>query len=196
MAWAPKRRARPWDVIDQRRLTADERGYDARWRRTSERYRKLHPLCVNCLLKGRVRASQCVDHIIPIACVPELQWEETNWAALCTSCHSYKTTKEPRETWKPDLERVVLCGLPGTGKSTWARERGAPYFDADEVAFKTWQQVWRAREKWVRATSGPCSVIVASTVTAPLVARLMHGTVLHFTTVYVERSVRFRDSTT
>lgn len=128
--------------------------------------------------------SECVDHIIPIACVPDLQWEEENWAALCWSCHSYKTTKEPRFKWAPDYERVVVCGLPGTGKSTWARARGAPYFDADELGLEGWGPIIAARDAWIREHRGPVTVIVASTMSASIVASQLKGTVRHETTVY------------
>jgi 5-methylcytosine-specific restriction protein A len=183
MPRAPKTRERPWQVVDQRRLSSRERGYDARWSEASARYRQAHPLCVACLLRGRVKASECVDHIVPIACVPELKWDEDNWAALCWSCHSYKTTKEPRVSWAPDAERVVVCGLPGTGKRAWAQERGEPYFDANERGLLERGAIIGARSAWIKKHNGPITVIVAPTVFASLVAREVRGVVRHMTTV-------------
>lgn len=191
MPWAPKKRARAWNVVDQRRESAAARGYDHRWEEASKRYRDEHPLCVQCLLHGRTTPCQAVDHIVPIACCPELLWEDLNWAALCKSCHSYKTCKEPRTPWGPDHERIVICGLPGTGKSTWAKERGVPYFDADERGLVDRVAIIAARNAWIKKHGGPVSVIVASTLSASNVAAQLGGVVRHMTTQYVERVVRF-----
>lgn len=191
MPWAPKKRERPWQVVDQRRLTPAQRGYGHDWAATSQAYRRQHPLCVACLLRDRVTPSECVDHIIPIACCPALQWDPDNWVALCTSCHSYKTTKEPRFPWAPNAERVVLCGLPGTGKTTAAKERAVPYFDADERQLVIPQAIIAARNAWlIKHHHGPCSVIVASTLTASVVAGQIRGVVRHLTIVHAERPVR------
>ncbi len=192
MPWAPKKRTREWRQVDQRRQSAAERGYDHRWEDASLAYRRANPLCVHCLLQGRVKPSQCVDHIAPIACCPELQWEELNWAALCTSCHSYKTAKEPRAPWPVNSERVVVCGLPGTGKSTWAKKRKAPRFDADELGLTMPAEIIRARTRFIRETEGPCIVIVASTITAALVVAELRGTLRHMTRVYRDKPVRNR----
>lgn len=184
MPWGPKRRRSQWDVVDQRRQTAAERGYDSEWRELSWSYRRDHPLCVHCLLQDRVRPSQCVDHIIPIACVPELRLIEDNWQALCTACHSYKTTKEPRSPWTPHVNRIVVCGLPGAGKTTWCEERGAPFFDADLLGLTGANEIRAARNQWIAEHRDSCSVIVASGVTAATIAAQLRGTVMHLTTVH------------
>lgn len=175
---------------EEQRPSSHERGYDWWWREASLAYRKANPLCVNCLLRGKVRKVRCVDHIIPKACCPELEREPDNWAALCIPCHTYKTTKEPKQGWTPDASRVVVCGLPGTGKSTWAKERGVPYFDADERELSGIDAIVSARNVWMLQQDGPCTVIVASTVTASSIAARLRGVVKHCTTVHVERSIR------
>lgn len=169
------------------RPNSHQRGYDWSWAESSKHYRIVNPLCVQCLLQKRVRASKCVDHIIPKACCPELDREPDNWAALCIPCHTYKTTKEPKQGWPIDPTRIVVCGLPGTGKSTWAQERGVPYFDADELGLVGIEAIIRARELWVSKHDGPCTVIVASTITASSLAARMRGVVKHLTKVRVER---------
>lgn len=190
MPEAPKRRSRPWQFVDARRQTSTERGYDNNWREASEDYRRQHPLCVNHLLRGQTAASECVDHIIPIACCPSLKMEPDNWVALCWSCHSYKTSKEPRYRWEPNPERVVVCGLPGTGKSTWARAQGCPVFDADELGLTDVRSIIEARAAWVAGQRGACIVVVASTVTASICAAQLRGCVKHLTTRHVDRRIR------
>ncbi|WP_428303897.1 HNH endonuclease [Lacipirellula sp.] len=187
----PRKRTRPWQEIDTRRLTPTERGYDAGWTAASALYRRQHPTCVLCELKGKVSPSECVDHIIPIHCCPELKMEAENWAALCWTCHSYKTTKEPREKWLPNRGRVVVCGVPGTGKSTWAHAQSVPVFDADELGLSGWEQIIPARSAWIGEQSGPCIVIVASTLTAALVARELRGVVRHLTERHIDRKCRY-----
>lgn len=170
------------------RPTSHARGYDWSWAQASKYYRRANPLCVNCLLYGKTRESRCVDHIIPKACCPQFDREPDNWAALCIPCHSHKTTKEPTTGWTPDPARIVVCGLPGTGKSTWARERGAPYFDADELHLSGVDAIVSARDRWIKGHSeGPCTLIVASTVTASTLASVLRGIVKHLTTVHVDR---------
>jgi 5-methylcytosine-specific restriction protein A len=80
---------------DKDRGTATHRGYDARWAEYSRLYRMEHPLCVNCGKQGRVAASHCVDHIVPVSGPDDpLFWEPSNHEALCTPCHSIKTAAE------------------------------------------------------------------------------------------------------
>lgn len=193
MPEGPKRRQRPWQFVDARRQTSTERGYDNQWREASEHYRTLHPLCVNHELRGRLVATECVDHIIPINSVPSLKMDPDNWASLCWSCHSYKTTQEPRETWTPRMQRIVVCGLPGTGKSTWAKEQGLPTFDADEMGLTDIKSITEARAAWISGQRGPCIVVVASTITASILAAQLRGVVKHMTTRHVDRRIRTYD---
>jgi 5-methylcytosine-specific restriction protein A len=76
--------------------TADERGYDARWRRYRVAYLAAHPLCVLCERAGRVTAAEEIDHIIPRSVKPYLFWEPTNHQGLCRVCHRAKTAQEAR----------------------------------------------------------------------------------------------------
>lgn len=81
--------------LDAERGTAHSRGYDSRWKRYSASYRRANPLCVMCKRKGLLKAAECVDHIIPVTGSDDpLFWEPSNHQALCTSCHSIKTSAE------------------------------------------------------------------------------------------------------
>lgn len=75
-----------------RRGSASERGYDARWSRLRRAYAKQHPLCEDCLPDAVPVAE--VDHIIPIRGVDDplrLQWR--NLRSRCRSCHATKTAR-------------------------------------------------------------------------------------------------------
>jgi 5-methylcytosine-specific restriction protein A len=53
-----------------------------------------HPLCEECKRNGRLTPATVVDHITPHKGNRELFWDESNWQALCKSCHDRKTAKE------------------------------------------------------------------------------------------------------
>lgn len=81
----PLRRARD-AAIDERRGTAAERGYDARWQRVRLMFLRAHPLCQDCAEQGRVTEATDVHHVV----AKRLGGtdEESNLRALCHSCHS------------------------------------------------------------------------------------------------------------
>lgn len=181
MPWAPKKHSRPWRLVDQRRESKQQRGYGGRWEDASKAYRRKHPLCVLCLIRGRTRGSACVDHIVPIACVEALQWEETNWAALCLPCHAWKTRIEPRRSWTPDPRRIVACGVRGAGKREYARSQGCPVFDAAHFDGGPVATAIAARRRWMAKHDGAAIVVVESTALAALAAAEMGGVARHFT---------------
>lgn len=79
---------------DAHRGTAHDRGYTNRWHRARTSYLTSHPLCAECLKTGRPVPATVVDHIIPHKGNQALFWDESNWQALCKSCHDTKTAKE------------------------------------------------------------------------------------------------------
>lgn len=67
--------------------------HTARWRRTSEQYRKEHPICIECKENGLIEQVDVVDHIVPIQNGGAVfDWD--NLQSLCNSCHNSKTAKE------------------------------------------------------------------------------------------------------
>lgn len=74
---------------DKDRGTANQRGYDARWRKLRLMYLRAHPLCVVCARENRVTEATDVDHIIPKR--DGGTDEESNLQSMCHSCHSRKT---------------------------------------------------------------------------------------------------------
>ena len=74
--------------------SAASRGYDAAWRRARRRYLDTHPLCAECMQRGRYTKATVVDHVIPHRGDTRLFWDRSNWRALCKRCHDRKTRRE------------------------------------------------------------------------------------------------------
>lgn len=83
---------------DTRRGSAHSRGYTSRWNAYSRKYRREHPLCVDCLEAGvltSVEHGGHVDHIIAVSGPDDpLFWDDANHASRCAPCHSRKTIAE------------------------------------------------------------------------------------------------------
>ena len=78
---------------DERRGTAAERGYDARWVKVRLLHLSSEPLCRLCAAQGRVTAADLVDHILPIADGGAVL-DEDNLQSLCRRCHDAKTAED------------------------------------------------------------------------------------------------------
>ncbi len=74
--------------------SSTQRGYGYRWQQARKRFLSAHPLCVYCKRDGRVTVAEVVDHITPHRGDQKLFWDQNNWQALCSSCHSSIKQKE------------------------------------------------------------------------------------------------------
>ena len=81
-------------VRDAKRGTRTERGYSNVWLKSAKVFLTQHPLCAECLKRGRTTPATEVDHIIPHKGNQKLFWDAKNWQALCHECHSRKTVTE------------------------------------------------------------------------------------------------------
>jgi len=81
-----KREART--EYDQRRGSARERGYGARWDKTSTGFKHSHPLCLGCEAVGRTEATTITDHVIPHRGDMVVFWDSTKWQPSCDWHHS------------------------------------------------------------------------------------------------------------
>ena len=73
-----------------------ERGYGRKWQKARRQFLDAHPLCVECQKSGRYVKATVVDHIIPHRGDQKLFWDQSNWQALCKSCHDHKTMTKDR----------------------------------------------------------------------------------------------------
>jgi 5-methylcytosine-specific restriction enzyme A len=78
-------------VMENRRGSANSRGYGSRWRIARKRFLNLNPLCSECNHMGRLTAATIVDHIFPHKGDAALFWNQSNWQSLCRRCHNRKT---------------------------------------------------------------------------------------------------------
>ena len=74
--------------------SAASRGYDRAWQKASRLFLQAHPLCEECMKRGKYTRATVVDHIVPHRGDEELFWDRSNWRALCKRCHDRKTRRE------------------------------------------------------------------------------------------------------
>jgi len=92
------REARPLDAAararragyDRRRGSPARRGYGAQWRVRRAVFLELQPSCADPAGRhvGEPRRATLPDHIVPLAAGGAD--DESNWQALCASCHGHK----------------------------------------------------------------------------------------------------------
>ena len=70
------------------------KAYNSQWRKARRLFLSAHPWCEECLKEGRYTPATDVDHIIAHRGDGALFWDQSNWRALCHSCHSKKTRRE------------------------------------------------------------------------------------------------------
>lgn len=183
-----------------------ERGYGYEWTKRRERvlHRDLY-LCQPCLTADRTTQATQVDHIIPKA--QDGADDYDNLQAICDACHKQKTRDEstatkrttfgadgwpiesgtivwgysiPNDVRPSNVPVVLVCGAPGSGKTTWAQQQAQPgdiIIDLDAYKVRAgglpWDrdgQVWRKASAMrdadirslARRTDGRCYLIVGA----------------------------------
>lgn len=75
-------------AYDLRRGSARDRGYGTAWDKAARAFLRENPLCAYCELRGKVAASELVDHLYPHKGDQDIFWAVRWWVAACTTCHS------------------------------------------------------------------------------------------------------------
>jgi hypothetical protein len=68
------------------------------WKRQRQKHLGANPLCVACLLEGKVVQAEHVDHVFPHRQNPE-RFKRNVFQSLCHSHHTMKTHMEARGTY-------------------------------------------------------------------------------------------------
>ena len=76
--------------------SSTQRGYNYKWQQARAKFLQANPLCHMCESAGRVVAATVVDHREPHRGDQELFWRRSNWAAMCSSCHSGEKQRQER----------------------------------------------------------------------------------------------------
>ena len=78
---------------DNRRLNANARGYNWKWRQFRERYLIAHPLCVDCESRGVLSDASEIHHREKLERAPQRKFDLGNLLALCNGCHTSRTRR-------------------------------------------------------------------------------------------------------
>ena len=123
MATAPRRlgeRTTTAERLPQVR-TREPRVYSHRWRRLSDKFAAVFPLCVLCVCRGKLgrdarRAGRArnvvVDHVEPFTTAPDptaSMYDWSNLQSLCARCHD------------SDKQRIERRTPVGAVRATWLR---------------------------------------------------------------------------
>jgi shikimate kinase len=145
-----------------KKLSASQRGYGSRWTKFSKWYRtSVEPLCRECSKEGNLTPAQVVDHIEPVEGPDDPRFfDQDEVQSLCRACHNRKTALEDgrhggslfRPIFKmPGCKVIMVCGAPGSGKSTWAKEQAGEHdliIDLDEIIAEiTGLEIYQAQDK-------------------------------------------------
>jgi len=123
--------------LDAARPKSGERGYDADWRAVRRQYLAANPQCSH---DGCTSPAAEVDHIKSVADRPDLRLHWSNLRGYCKRHHSQRTARDQSfgmsaearaRTWPAGLRKsaiplTIVCGPPGSGKTTWVREHAGP----------------------------------------------------------------------
>lgn len=130
-----------------KQLSRHERGYGYHWEKLRVVIlRRDAGLCQPCKAAGRLTPGKIVDHIKPKAEGGDDDMD--NLQVICKPCHTMKTAVEssrgggrvqyePEWLPSPVVLVTVVCGPPGSGKSTYVRERAGSnelVLDTDVIA--------------------------------------------------------------
>lgn len=111
------------------------------WKKASKAHLRAKPLCAECERQGNYKEAQCVDHIEPHNGDMNKFWNTENWQSLCNRCHAIKTRLEKTDMYLPllspsNIELIIVCGAPGSGKSTYVlknKKDNDIVIDLDEI---------------------------------------------------------------
>ena len=82
--------------VSQERWDRQQQYKSPFWKQTKRIQLSRSPLCVSCLLAGRVCQANVVDHVFPWAQIGDHAFTNNLFQSLCVECHSHKTVLEQK----------------------------------------------------------------------------------------------------
>jgi AAA domain-containing protein len=171
-ATARARRARDRERLATR-PSAAARGYDHAWQALRRQHLLAHP---HCTVEGCTRPATDVDHVVSIEDAPDQRLDPTNLRSMCHEHHAQRTARDqgfaqtgpansahaqPRGQRHPPwlapsrVPITVVCGPPGSGKSTLIAQRAGPsdlILDLPRIVAKlSGQPLYSAPGSWLDA---------------------------------------------
>jgi len=141
--------------------TTTERGYGWAWQKLRKQILMRDAnLCQKCLAEGKLVLATDVDHIKPKA--DGGTDDPDNLQCLCKSCHKLKSFTEsnapvasvPTFKDKPLIPVTLVCGSPGSGKTTYVRKHAVKtdlVLDLDEIQSRlSGQEMHTNYDKWLK----------------------------------------------
>lgn len=86
--------ARPRTPRNQVRKNPYRYMYNRRWEKARRIFLRDNPTCIHCAEFNRITPATEVDHKVPHKGDAAIFWNQDNWQALCTPCHSKKTARD------------------------------------------------------------------------------------------------------
>lgn len=135
-----------------KQLSRHVRGYGSAWEKLRiVILRRDGGLCQVCKAGDRLNPGEIVDHIKPKT--EGGTDDPENLQTICKPCHTMKTALESARgghhvqfepEWLPQsvVPVIVVCGPPGSGKSTYVQQRAIPddlVIDVDVIASKLYK---------------------------------------------------------
>lgn len=137
-------------VRDSRRIGARQRGYTTTWEKVRKLKMQDAPLCEQCLTLHRTRPAMLVHHKDGNPRNNDM----TNLMSLCRNCHD-EIHGQQMQIPKPSIPVVLVCGPPGSGKSTWVdQQRGQTdtVIDLDIIKARlAGVPIYQAGDEWIMA---------------------------------------------
>jgi 5-methylcytosine-specific restriction protein A len=138
-------------VRDARRIGARHRGYTPTWERVRKLKMQGSPLCERCLTLHRTRPALLVHHKDSNARNNDMG----NLMSLCRACHD-DVHGHGVVVGKPSIPVTLVCGPPGSGKSTWVEQQRKPgdvVIDLDVIKAKlAGVPIYQAGDEWIMAS--------------------------------------------
>jgi 5-methylcytosine-specific restriction endonuclease McrA len=112
------------------RLNFRERGYSPKWDAFAADFKQRSPWCACCWAVGIRRATEIVDHIVPVASDPERLLDPSNLQPCCRDCHD-RVKRVLEKRWRAGKLATATLDLRSDAAHTLRRRLHRPMIGVD-----------------------------------------------------------------